>query len=102
VLVAPGLRWPLLVAVASWDSGRVGQVLPCFATAGDQVLGGRLVQAGTLEEAYLRKGWAGYRARKYKLVEELSTRFWSVCAALTSATSSHLLDDVESAKDAFD
>jgi hypothetical protein len=86
VLAVPGLRWPLLVAVASWDSERVGQVLPYFATAGDQALGGRLVQAGTSEEVYLQKGQAGYRARKYKLVEELSTRF-SQCADFTSATS---------------
>jgi hypothetical protein len=75
VLAAPGLRWPLLVAVASWDSGRAGQVLPYFATAGDQALSGTSVQAGTLEGVYSQKGQTGYRARKYKLVEELSTQF---------------------------
>ena len=78
-LAALGPRWPLLVAVASWDSERVGQVLPYFATAGDQALSGRSVQVGRLGGVYSQKRQAGYRARKYKLVEELSTPVWSVC-----------------------
>jgi hypothetical protein len=85
-LAAPGLRWPLLVAVASWGSGRAGQVLPYFATAGDQALGGRSAQVGRLGVVYSQKRQAGYRARKYKLVEELSTRFGQR-ATLTDVTS---------------
>jgi hypothetical protein len=50
-------------------------VLPYFATAGDQALSGRSVQAERLEGVYSRRGQTGYRAPKYKSVEELSTRF---------------------------
>src|SRR4051794_23460451 len=91
VLAAPGLHWPLLVAVASWDSGRAGQVLPYFATVGDPGLSERSAQDGTLEVVYSQKGQAEYRARKYKLAAELSTRFGQR-AALTGVTSGELQD----------
>lgn len=92
MLAAPGLRWPLLVAVASWDSGRAGQVLPYFATAGDQALSGTSVQAGTLERVYSQKGQTGCRARKYKLVEELSYPVSVSVSLLTGVTSGAMQD----------
>ena len=54
-------------------------MLPYFAAAGDQALGGRSVQVGTLEGVYSSKRQAGCRARKYKLVEELEYPVRSAC-----------------------
>jgi hypothetical protein len=86
VRVGPGLRWPSLVAVVTWDSGRrIGWVLPCFATAGDRALSRTLVQVGTSKVVYSQKWQADYTAQKYMLVEELN-RELGQHAVLTGVT----------------